>query len=232
MRPGDWYCPKCNGLIFKNKTFCYKCKVDKHGKQLSNNDSSNNMRPGDWNCPKCNGHIFKSKQFCYKCKVDKHGKQSFSLSTGDWNCSKCGDHQFARNQQCRMCKTPRDKSDKSDKSYNQNSSSVTSNVAVRPGDWLCPKCGDHQFANNVNCRKCYTQNPNLSTQTITSVDNVNSDDNSCSICLDKPKCMLLLHENQEEGHMCCCQDCADKLIQLGQSCPMCRQPVKQAIKVY
>merc|ERR1719310_2147730 len=23
-----------------------------------------------------------------------------------------------------------------------------------PGDWACPKCGDHQFARNLSCRSC------------------------------------------------------------------------------
>merc|ERR1712096_464415 len=25
---------------------------------------------------------------------------------------------------------------------------------MRPGDWVCPTCGDHQFARNTECRKC------------------------------------------------------------------------------
>merc|ERR1719230_668401 len=28
-----------------------------------------------------------------------------------------------------------------------------------PGDWLCPGCGDHQFARNIICRQCQTPNP-------------------------------------------------------------------------
>lgn len=27
------------------------------------------------------------------------------------------------------------------------------------GDWSCPGCGDHQFARNMECRKCQTPNP-------------------------------------------------------------------------
>ncbi|CAE8728100.1 unnamed protein product, partial [Polarella glacialis] len=29
----------------------------------------------------------------------------------------------------------------------------------RPGDWECPKCGDYQFARNIECRKCQTPKP-------------------------------------------------------------------------
>jgi len=30
-----------------------------------------------------------------------------------------------------------------------------------PGDWNCPKCGDHQFARNLSCRSCGTSKPGL-----------------------------------------------------------------------
>merc|ERR1712217_835279 len=30
---------------------------------------------------------------------------------------------------------------------------------MRNGDWLCPKCGDHQFARNSMCRKCGAEKP-------------------------------------------------------------------------
>lgn len=31
--------------------------------------------------------------------------------------------------------------------------------ALKPGDWICPGCLDHQFARNAECRKCGTANP-------------------------------------------------------------------------
>jgi len=33
---------------------------------------------------------------------------------------------------------------------------------LRPGDWICPGCGDHQFAKNTSCRQCATMRPALS----------------------------------------------------------------------
>jgi len=32
---------------------------------------------------------------------------------------------------------------------------------MMPGDWTCPACGDHQFARNLQCRKCGADNPQL-----------------------------------------------------------------------
>jgi len=191
------------------------------------------MRPGDWTCPICNGHIYASKQFCCKCKVNKHGtKATTTDNCNDWNCRKCGDLQFANRTKCRQCNEPR---------FDMTTLHNVSNSRIRPGDWLCPKCGDHQFANNVTCRRCYTQNPNLSTQTITCVNNLTSItepsntetiNDDCVVCMDNKKCMLLLHANGTEGHLCCCQHCAAVLISNGDCCPMCRSSVSQAIKVY
>mmetsp|Transcript_78879 Transcript_78879/g.221142 ORF Transcript_78879/g.221142 Transcript_78879/m.221142 type:complete len:109 (+) Transcript_78879:3-329(+) len=30
---------------------------------------------------------------------------------------------------------------------------------MRLGDWMCPSCGDHQFAKNESCRRCQTARP-------------------------------------------------------------------------
>ena len=35
-------------------------------------------------------------------------------------------------------------------------SSMTSSVIMRPGDWLCAGCGAHNFAKRVGCFKCHT----------------------------------------------------------------------------
>lgn len=34
-----------------------------------------------------------------------------------------------------------------------------SNSAMMPGDWMCPRCGDHVFARNPACRRCATPKP-------------------------------------------------------------------------
>ena len=32
-------------------------------------------------------------------------------------------------------------------------------TSMKPGDWLCFSCGDHQFSKNTSCRKCGAPNP-------------------------------------------------------------------------
>jgi hypothetical protein len=105
MRDGDWHCPTCKELIFAYKSFCIKCKVDKHG--VYQNQA---RKFGDWNCPRCNDKQFARNTLCRKCGCPKNNiiqdKNKSFVKSGDWNCPRCNDLQFARNKVCRMCNTP------------------------------------------------------------------------------------------------------------------------------
>ncbi|CAE8674136.1 unnamed protein product, partial [Polarella glacialis] len=130
------------------------------------------MRPGDWTCPSCNDHVFAKNDECRRCRTQRpEGAASVPGSVasrapaqvardGDWNCRGCGDLQFARNGTCRRCgqEKPSD--------AGLSPAVATAPVAVqgaksdlRPGDWVCPRCNDHVFARNDNCRRCQTGRP-------------------------------------------------------------------------
>jgi len=36
---------------------------------------------------------------------------------------------------------------------------VAASKSMMPGDWMCPRCGDHVFARNPACRRCATPKP-------------------------------------------------------------------------
>lgn len=80
---------------------------------------------------------------------------------GDWYCPKCEDLQFARNISCRKCGSPNpDPVGGAQKPGDAIAGGKGEGVLEdRPGDWTCPKCGDHVFAKNVSCRRCGTANP-------------------------------------------------------------------------
>merc|ERR1719378_1316855 len=40
-----------------------------------------------------------------------------------------------------------------------NGGGGSSSAPMMPGDWVCPSCGDHQFARNTSCRKCGAAKP-------------------------------------------------------------------------
>lgn len=59
-------------------------------------------------------------------------------------------------------------------------------------------------------------------------DSVETDDNLCVVCLDKPKTCGFVHGTSM--HRCVCQDCATRLQQSGDGlCPVCRQKVEHVI---
>lgn len=52
-------------------------------------------------------------------------------------------------------------------------------MKMRPGDWMCPNCDDHQFGRNAKCRKCDTAKPEPGSEAIKKEDQVgepNTDD--------------------------------------------------------
>jgi len=93
---------------------------------------------------------------------------------GDWNCS-CGEMNFASRINCRKCGIAKNMINSSvstsnivqnpistRSTYNNNivpsmntlpTSSVSTNVIQKSGDWYCP-CGEMNFASRDNCRRC------------------------------------------------------------------------------
>merc|ERR1711865_961958 len=55
---------------------------------------------------------------------------------------------------------------------------------VKEGDWLCPGCGDHQFARNDECRKCSTSKPSEGLVQISSRARLCPGDWICPACGD------------------------------------------------
>eukprot|EP00931_Biecheleriopsis_adriatica_P067361 TRINITY_DN41512_c0_g1_i1.p1 TRINITY_DN41512_c0_g1~~TRINITY_DN41512_c0_g1_i1.p1 ORF type:complete len:261 (-),score=35.09 TRINITY_DN41512_c0_g1_i1:53-784(-) len=88
-----------------------------------------------------------------------------AMLPGDWNCPSCGDHQFGRNTSCRKCGTPKPGGGSSAMAAfaalaaGAASGGKGGKGSIPPGDWLCPACGDHQFARNDSCRQCGTPKP-------------------------------------------------------------------------
>merc|ERR1711957_802752 len=103
------------------------------------------------------------------------------MKPGDWACTSCGDHQFAKNLNCRKCNAPKSNANGGMMGGNMGGNmgggmgammmqammqamgqggmspmmgAAAGGANMRPGDWNCAKCGDHQFAKNMACRKC------------------------------------------------------------------------------
>ena len=192
--------------VFGSKKSCFKCKVDREGNLYHDNN--------DWTCPKCYDIQFAKNKQCRKC----HFVRIFTNSNNcNWECPKCKINIQEKHNVCFKC------------GVDKNGNTV---IIQKPGDWNCPKCKIILFASRDKCFKCGT--PKLETENNHPSGKSESvgNGNECSICLELPSNMLLLHEGKSEGHKCCCSDCALILISSGSNCPICRQKVTQAIRVY
>ena len=138
-----------------------------------------NVRPGDWFCPNpsCNNHNFADKSRCNRCKIPRPGDgpwpggQAQGLSTtanmraGDWLCRACGNHNFADKSQCNRCNIPkqvyiaavrpRRHPTASDPTCPERAARLPQmQTGLREGDWLCPACQNHNYADKLVCNKC------------------------------------------------------------------------------
>jgi len=131
------------------------------------------MREGDWVCSSCGNHNFASREVCNRCggprtsapggsspgaaRFDPYGaggsgplarapgRPAFSKgggvgrhpSPGDWFSDGCDDHAFGASR----------------------------NIAgslpegFRAGDWMCPECGNHNYASRSACKMCQAPRP-------------------------------------------------------------------------
>ena len=183
MKSGDWVCPKCKNHNFANKKVCNRtgCEEPKPRGGGRGRDSrgqrsfgGSNMKSGDWNCPKCKNHNFANKKVCNRtgCEEpkprgggrgrDSRGQRSFggsNMKSGDWNCPKCKNHNFANKKVCNRtgCEEPKPRGGGRGRDSRGQRSFGDSNM--KPGDWNCPKCKNHNFAKREVCNRCDTRKP-------------------------------------------------------------------------
>lgn len=85
---------------------------------------------------------------------------------GDWSCNQCDKQNFSRETECFRCKHPKgapktEEAPKKTKQDDPEDDEWKSIPGGRRGDWLCKKCGKHNFSKNkFNCFFCKTpRNP-------------------------------------------------------------------------
>ena len=52
----------------------------------------------------------------------------------------------------------------------------------------------------------------------------NTSENACSVCLDQPRCVVIL----PCGHVCTCRSCTEQLL----SCPICRMTIERYVPIF
>jgi len=101
-----------------------------------------NFREGDWSCPSCGNHNFASRGACNKCQAPKAGggygaapgaAKGFGQAMGGKGAARFNPYTAATPQ-----RTP------------------NLPATARPGDWVCPMCQNHNYANRSACNRCQT----------------------------------------------------------------------------
>ena len=90
--------------------------------------------------------------------------RSSTVKSGDWICPKCKNHNFANKKVCNRsnCEQPKPRGgsgrrDTRRREFGQSRGHENPNM--KPGDWNCPKCKNHNFARRDVCNRCDTRKP-------------------------------------------------------------------------
>merc|ERR1711957_48064 len=123
------------------------------------------VKPGDWNCPGCGDHNFARNKVCRSCSAGPENAVADADVEAFLQSNAIEDHAAGvfRELPGTLQKVVMDAGSLADA---RNPTAVlVSRIGrakqgtlkmeeMRPGDWKCPVCGDHNFARNESCRKC------------------------------------------------------------------------------
>ena len=152
----------------------------------SDGDRDSHMRPGDWRCPKCKNHNYANKKVCNRtgCEEPKPrggggrdrdsrsyrssnsgGFRDSNMKPGDWRCPKCKNHNYANKKVCNRtgCEESKPRGgggrDRDSRGHRSSNSDGFRDSNMKPGDWNCPKCNNHNYARRDVCNRCDTRKP-------------------------------------------------------------------------
>eukprot|EP00954_Amorphochlora_amoebiformis_P025532 1373685-Amorphochlora_amoeboformis.AAC.1 len=102
-------------------------------------------------------HNFASRSKCFKCTAPREPPANFKM--GDWMCPLCGAH----NYRC-VCIQHFDvpvylirhfcRSKRNCFKCGGGKPATEGRNGIRPGDWMCPSCGAHNFKDKISCFSC------------------------------------------------------------------------------
>ncbi|KAL9224004.1 hypothetical protein vseg_000080 [Gypsophila vaccaria] len=146
--PGDWLCGACQHVNFKKRESCQKCSFPKYGTEAEmpyyayTNANRTEVLAGDWYCQSinCGAHNFASRTNCFRCGNYRceYASAGYHNVGHDMMIGSCGygvDHQQQQQQQQQQQLVP---------------------PGWKTGDWICVRCGLHNYACRMECYKCRT----------------------------------------------------------------------------
>lgn len=183
-RPGDWVCHTCGNNNYSFRTNCNKCTIPKPQElsfgPLDPTTVPPNVRPGDWVCGQCSNINYASRSICNKCNQPRPdgaavmgppplqplpGVQlDYRAKPGDWVCSSCKNVCYQWRDSCAKCHAPRAPdarviAPQPGVPAPLHATERPPNIAVRPGDWVCPFCCNVNYSWRMDCNQCSKVRP-------------------------------------------------------------------------
>lgn len=151
FREGDWICTTCGNHNFSCTVVCKKC-----GEEVREG-----FKRGDWICRSCHNHNFAKRSTCANvvCGAPKPPEPEMSRAQQHYESQKLAKEEEGLSI-ANMPKNPL-----SLMSWNQpkdpNANAGWANQSFRKGDWACHKCGNHNFASRLDCKRCGAKRENF-----------------------------------------------------------------------
>jgi len=182
-RDGDWMCPSCNNHNFAQRMACNRCQGPKPGmggcpmgggyggkgmimpmQQMQPMGGGygggapggkGNFRPGDWSCTQCSNHNYSSREACNKCQAPKPMGGGAPMGDGWGGCKGgCGAYGGGKGGYGASPQQGFKGAGPARFSPYGVPAMAPMNPNMRPGDWMCPGCSNHNYASRENCNKC------------------------------------------------------------------------------
>eukprot|EP00930_Biecheleria_cincta_P069120 TRINITY_DN568_c0_g1_i2.p1 TRINITY_DN568_c0_g1~~TRINITY_DN568_c0_g1_i2.p1 ORF type:complete len:685 (-),score=101.09 TRINITY_DN568_c0_g1_i2:173-2227(-) len=139
VMPGDWKCSACGEHNFARNTQCRKCATSQEVAAIGVS-------------PVTSLYLPEKDTAAIEAYLTEHGIQDHAADT----FRRLPSHLQRLVMGAGSLSDARDPTAVLISRMNKAKQGSLKPVQTMPGDWVCPACGEHNFARNSNCRKCAT----------------------------------------------------------------------------